>query len=316
MRLHGNARTCPKSRELLCQRVRFEGWTVREASEAAGVTERTGHKWLSRFDRDGEAGLIDLSSRPLTAPIRVPEDRIAAIAGLRRLRLTGAQIAEALGMPASTVGVILRRLGLGRLRDLEPEEPPNRYERRHPGELIHIDVKKLARIKRPGHRVHGDRSKRCQGVGWEFVHVCVDDATRVAYVEVLPDEKAVTAVAFLRRAVAFYRSLGVEVERVMTDNGAAYVSFAHAAACRLLGLRHIRTRPYRPRTNGKAERFIRTMLNECLYAAVYQNSDQRERALHAWVERYNERRPHGSLERQAPMTRLRQSLNNVLGAHT
>lgn len=315
MRLHANARTCPRSRTLLCERVRDEGWKVAEAAEAAGVSQRTAHKWLARFDSDGEAGLVDRSSRPLSVPVRVPEDRVAAIAGLRRLRMTGTQIGELLGMPLSTVGVILRRLGLARMRDLEPAEPANRYERRHPGDLIHIDIKKLARIRRPGHRVHGDRSKEVRGVGWEFVHVCVDDATRVAYVEVLPDERAVSAVGFLRRAVAFYRSLGVEVERVMTDNGSAYVSFAHAAACRALGLRHIRTRPYRPRTNGKAERFIRTMLNECLYAAIYQDSGQREHALQTWVNRYNERRPHGSLGGQAPMTRLRQSLNNVLGAH-
>jgi transposase InsO family protein len=315
VRLHANARTCPRSRTLLCERVRDEGWKVAEAAEAAGVSQRTAHKWLARFDADGEAGLVDRSSRPLSVPVRVPEDRVAAIAGLRRLRMTGTQIGELLGMPLSTVGVILRRLGLARMRDLEPAEPANRYERRHPGDLIHIDIKKLARIRRPGHRVHGDRSKEVKGVGWEFVHVCVDDATRVAYVEVLPDERAVSAVGFLRRAVAFYRSLGVEVERVMTDNGSAYVSLAHAAACRALGLRHIRTRPYRPRTNGKAERFIRTMLNECLYAAIYQDSGQREQALQTWVNRYNERRPHGSLGGQAPMTRLRQSLNNVLGAH-
>ncbi len=230
--------------------------------------------------------------------------------------MTGVQIAEALSMPASTVATVLRRRGMGRLKDLEPEEPPNRYERRHPGELLHIDVKKLGRFSTPGHRAHRDRSRRSRQAGWEFVHVCVDDATRVAYVEVLGDEKAVTAVGFLRRAVAFYRSLGVQVQRVMTDNGSPYVSYAHAAACRALGLRHIRTRPYRPRTNGKAERFIRTILNECLYAAVYQSSEQRRTALRAWVERYNERRPHGSLGRQAPMTRLRQSLNNVLVAHT
>ena len=315
MRLHANARTCPRSRTLLCGRVRDQGWKIAEAAEAAGVSERTAHKWLARFDSDGEAGLVDRSSRPLTVPVRVPEDRVAAIAGLRRLRMTGTQISQLLGMSPSTVGAILRRLHLARMRDLEPAEPANRYERRHPGELIHIDIKKLARIRRPGHRVHGDRSKEARGVGWEFVHVCVDDATRVAYVEVLPDERAVSAVGFLRRAVAFYRSLGVTVERVMTDNGSAYVSFAHAAACRALGLRHIRTRPYRPRTNGKAERFIRTMLNECLYAAIYQDSGQRAQALQTWVNRYNERRPHGSLGGQAPMTRLRQSLNNVLGAH-
>lgn len=316
MRLHGNARTCPKSRKLLCDRVRLQGWKVREAAQAAGVSERTGFKWLARYDRDGEAGLIDLSSRPHSTPVAVSEERISAIAGLRRLRMTGAQIAGALSMPTSTVATVLRRLGIGRLSNLEPEEPPNRYERRHPGELVHIDVKKLGRFRHPGHRVHGDRSSRSRRAGWEYVHVCVDDATRVAYVEVLSDEKAITAIGFLRRAMAFYRSMGVEVQRVMTDNGAPYVSFAHAAACRALGLRHIRTRPYRPRTNGKAERFIRTMLNECIYAAIYQSSEQRRKALQAWVERYNERRPHGSLGGQAPMTRLRQSLNNVLVAHS
>ncbi len=258
---------------------------------------------------------MDRASRPGTTPVQVPYDRVAAIVGLRRLRMTGAQIAGALAMPLSTVGAVLRRGGLGHLRSLEPEEPPNRYERRHPGELLHVDVKKLARIKRPGHRVHGDRSREYRGAGWEFVHVCVDDATRVAYVEVLSDERAVTAVGFLRRALSFYRSLGVEVQRVMTDNGPAYVSVAHAVACRLLGLRHVRIRPYRPRTNGKAERFIRTMLTECVYAAIYQNSDQRGVALAAWLERYNHRRPHGGLGGQAPMARLRQSLNNVLGAH-
>jgi transposase InsO family protein len=316
VKLHANARTCPKSRMLLCERVRLDRWRIKDAARAAGVSERTAYKWLHRYDRDGEAGLIDRSSRPMSAPTSIPEDRISAIAGLRRLRMSGVQIAELLEMPVSTVSTVLRRLGIGKLKHLEPEEPPNRYERRHPGELVHIDVKKLGRFRAPGHRIHGDRTRRSPRAGWEFVHVCVDDATRVAYVEVLADEKAVTAVAFLRRAVAFYRSLGVEVARVMTDNGSPYVSFAHAAACRALGLRHIRTRPYRPRTNGKAERFIRTMLNECLYAAIYQNSDQRKTALAAWVERYNERRPHGSLGGQTPMIRLRQSLNNVLAAHT
>jgi transposase InsO family protein len=284
--------------------------------EAAGVSERTAYKWLRRYDRDGEAGLLDRSSRPGWTPVRVPEDRVSAIAGLRRLKMTGAQIAGALSMLASTVATVLRRLGMGKLKHLEPEEPPNRYERRHPGELLHIDVKKLGRFNHPGHRAHGDRSRRNRHAGWEFVHVCVDDATRVAYVEALADERAITAVGFLGRAVAFYRSLGVEVQRVMTDNGSPYVSFAHAAACRALGLRHIRTRPYRPRTNGKAERFIRTMLTECLYAAVYRSSEQRWKALRMWVDRYNDRRPHGSLGKQAPMTRLRQSLNNVLVAHS
>lgn len=315
MRLHGNARTCPQSRALLCRRIRREGWTPREAAQAAGVSERTTFKWLARYDTEGEAGLLDRSSRPQTVPVQIPDDRVAVVATLRRLRMTGAQIAECLNMAPSTVGVLLRRLGLGRLRQLEPQEPPNRYQRRHPGELIHIDVKKLGRFDRPGHRVHGDRQRRSRNVGWEFVHVCVDDATRVAYVEVLPDERAPTAIAFLRRAVAFYRSLGVKVERLMTDNGNAYRSFAHAATCRLLGLKHIRTRPYRPRTNGKAERFIRTMLDECIYAAIYRSSEQRQIALQAWLERYNLRRPHRSLNRRTPMGQLRLCLNNVLGAH-
>lgn len=316
MKIHGNARTCPRSRKLLCERVRTDGWTVKAAAKAAGISERSASKWLARYDAEGEPGLVDRSSKPATIPVRVPEERVAAIAGLRRLRMTGAQIAQAFAMPLSTVGLILRRIGLGNLRRLEPEEPPNRYERRHPGELLHIDVKKLGRFKHPGHRVHGRGHGRTHKAGWEYLHVCVDDATRVAYVEVLEDETGATAVGFLRRAVTFYRSLGVDVERVMTDNGIPYRSLVHAAACRVLGLRHIRTRPYRPRTNGKAERFIRTMLNECLYAAVYRNSEQRRIALAAWVDRYNHRRPHGSLKGQAPMTRLRQALNNVLGAYS
>ncbi len=316
MKIHGNARTCPRSRKLLCERVRTGGWMVKEAAEAAGISERTASKWLARYDSEGEAGLIDRTSRPGTIPVRVPEDRVSAIAGLRRLRMTGAQIAQAFSMPVSTVGLVLRRIGLGNLRQLEPEEPPNRYERRHPGELLHIDVKKLGKFKQPGHRVRGRGHGATKNAGWEYLHVCVDDATRVAYVEVLDDEKGTTAVGFLYRAVRFYRSLGVEVERVMTDNGSPYISLVHATACRLLGLRHIRIRPYRPRTNGKAERFIRTMLNECLYAAIYRDSGQRRAALEAWVDRYNHRRPHGSLKGQAPMTRLRQAMNNVLGAYS
>lgn len=301
---------------VLCERVRSQGWTVTAAADAAGVSKRTVFKWLARYKAEGRGGLVDRTSRPTTIPVRVPEDRVHAIVGLRRLRMTGAQIAAAFHMPLSTVGLVLRRVGLGTLRHLEPEEPPNRYERRHPGELLHVDVKKLGRFSHPGHRAHGDRTRRTHRAGWEFLHVCVDDATRVAYVEVLDVETGAAAVGFLRRALRFYRSLGVEVQRVMTDNGTAYRSLVHAAACRALGLRHIRTRPYRPRTNGKAERFIRTMLNECLYAAVYRNSDQRRVALAAWVDRYNNERPHGSLGCQTPMARLRQSLNNVLGAYT
>ncbi len=243
-----------------------------------------------------------------------------AIAALRRLRMTGAQIAECLSMPLSTVSGILQRIGLGKLSRLEPPEPPNRYQRRHAGELIHIDVKKLGRIERgAGHRVTGNRGpgQRARGAGWEYVHVCIDDATRLAYVEVLADEKATTAIGFLHRAIAFYRRHGITAQRVMTDNGPAYVSMAHALACRLLGLRHLRTRPYRPRTNGKAERFIRTMLAEWAYGAIYRDSTQRTAALSVWLEHYNTRRPHGALSHQPPASRLTQLTgNNLLGSYS
>jgi transposase InsO family protein len=234
------------------------------------------------------------------------------------VRLTGEQIVMALSMPRSTVSGILTAIGLGKLSRLEPLEPPSRYERRFPGELIHIDVKKLGRIGAgAGHRVTGSRGpgQRSRGAGWEFVHVCVDDATRLAYVEVLADEKASTAIAFLRKALAFYRRHGVEVQRVMTDNGPAYISLAHKLACKALGLKHLRTRPYRPRTNGKAERFIRTMLGGWAYGAIYAISAQRTAALSGWLEEHNYRRPHGSLSHKPPGTRLRE-LNNVLGSYT
>jgi transposase InsO family protein len=266
---------------------------------------------------EGPSGLVDRSSVPVLQPTRTSEDRVAAIAALRRVRLTGAQISMALSMPLSTVSGILTRIGLGKLSRLEPPEPPNRYERRTPGELIHIDVKKLGRIGRgAGHRVSGNRGpgQRSRGAGWEFVHVCVDDATRLAYVEVLGDEKATTAVAFLRRATSFYRSHGIQVQAVMTDNGPAYISFAHKLACKTLGLKHLRTRPYRPRTNGKAERFIRTMLGGWAYGAIYASSAQRTAALSGWLEEYNYRRPHGSLSHKPPGTRLRE-LNNLLGSY-
>ena len=252
MKLHANARTCPHSRRLAIRRLE-QGWTLRRAAEAAGVSVRTISKWRCRFRVEGELGLSDRSSAPARIPHRTPEERVEAIALLRRERLTGWEIAERLGMPLSTVSTVLARIGLGRLSRLEPPEPPNRYQRERPGELLHIDVKKLGRIGRPGHRVNGDRRTRSRGIGWEYVHVAVDDATRLAYVEVLENEKAVTAVGFLRRAIAHFGDYGIRVERVMTDNGPCYRAIAHALACRALGLRHLRTRPYRPRTNGKAQ---------------------------------------------------------------
>jgi transposase InsO family protein len=321
MKLHGNARTCLHSRSLIVRRVLDEGWTLAQAAEAAGVSVRTVSKWLRRYREQGEQGLVDRSSAPRAVPSRTEERRIAAIAALRRLRMTAAEIAETLSMPLSTVSGILTRSGLGRLSRLEPLEPPNRYERKRPGELVHVDVKKLGKIGRPGHRVTGRVSarghhRRAYNLGWEFVHIAIDDATRIPYVEVLADEKATTAVGFLRRAIAHYRRYGIRVERLMTDNGPAYRSTLHALACRALGLRHIRTRPYRPRTNGKAERFIRTMLAGWAYGAIYQNSDERRAALPGWLDYYTRRRPHGSLNRQTPLERLHALTNNVLGSYS
>jgi transposase InsO family protein len=325
MKLHANAPLGPKGRATMVRRVLDDGIALTEAAEAAGVSARTAGKWVRRYRAEGEAGLLDRSSAPRRVANATPPDRVEAIAALRRLRLTGPEIAEILEMATSTVSAVLGRIGLGRLSRLGPAEPIRRYERARPGELIHVDVKKLGRIsvKGAGHRVTGRRDtevRRLKGgalrTGWERVHVCVDDATRLAYVEVLPDEKATTAIGFLRRAIAFYRSHGIEVERLMTDNGSAYRSTAHALACRALGIRHIRTRPYRPQTNGKAERFIRTMLQEWAYAAVYGSSPGRAAALPGWVERYNYRRRHGALGHRPPIERLRELTgNNVAGIY-
>jgi transposase InsO family protein len=324
MKIHANAPLGPKGRRRMVLLVLEEGLTLAEAAEAAGVSVRTAGKWTRRYRSEGEAGLLDRSSAPGQVANATEPARVEVIAALRRVRMTGPEIAEILGMSTSTVSAVLGRIGLGRLSRLDPSEPVRRYERSRPGELIHIDVKKLGRIgpRGAGCRVTGSRrgqaDRRPDGrrtTGWERVHVCVDDATRLAYAEVLPDEKAPTAIGFLRRALAFYRSHGVEVERLMTDNGSAYVSTAHALACRSLGIRHIRTRPYRPQTNGKAERFIRTMLDEWAYAAVYGSSPERAAALPGWLERYNFRRRHGALGRRPPITRLRELQREQRGRH-
>ena len=316
MKTHANARLTVRGRLLLCERVTLERWTVGAAARAAGVSARTAWKWLARFRREGITGLADRPSAPHAIPHRTTAARVAAVERLRRMRMTSTQIAVLLRMALSTVTAVLARLGLHRLSRLTPPEPPNRYERRHPGELLHIDVKKLGRIGQPGHRVSGDRRVRTRGIGWEYVHVCVDDATRLAYVEVLEDERGETAVGFLRRAVAYFAEHGVQVRAVLTDNGSAYVSRLHAATCATLGLRHLRTRPYRPRTNGKAERFIRTLLAEWAYAATYSHSAHRRAVLAPWLAFYNQRRPHGALGHQAPVERLRRlTLNNVPGIY-
>ncbi len=328
MKLHANAPLGPKGRATMVRRVVEDGLTLAEAAEAAGVSVRTAGKWVRRWRVEGESGLLDRSSAPELVANATPEDRVQAIAALRRLRLTGPEIAELLEMATSTVSAVLKRIGLGKLSRLEPDEPVRRYERQRPGELIHIDVKKLGRIEGgAGHRVTGRRRRnptrtdvagmRRSQVGWECVHVCVDDCTRLAYVELLGDEKAKTAIGFLRRAVAFYRSHGVAVQRLMTDNGSAYRSTVHALACRRLGVKHLRTKPYRPQTNGKAERFIRTMLREWAYAAVYGSSADRAAALSGWIERYNFRRRHGALGHRPPIARLRERAgNNVAGIYT
>jgi transposase InsO family protein len=304
-------------------RVVEQGWSLARAAAAAGVSERTCGKWVRRYRVEGEAGLLDRSSVPLSVPHRTSEDRVEAIAALRRLRMTAAEIAMTLRMPLSTVSAVLLRIGLGKLSRLEPPEPPNRYERARPGELVHVDVKKLGVITGVGHRISGQRQsqnatrrarRRGAAKGWEFVHVCVDDATRLAYVEVLADEQGATAAGFLRRAVAFYAAHGITVQRVMSDNGACYRSTIHAFACRLLGLKHLRTRPYRPRTNGKAERFIRTLLGGWAYGAIYGSSQERAAALDGWLSTYNHRRPHGSLSHKPPIARLNE-LNNLAGSY-
>lgn len=311
MKLHRNARTCPKSRRLLVERILVLGWSLAQAAEAAGVSERTARKWVARFKAEGEAGLIDRSSAPKRIPHRTPSERVESIKALRRLRMTAAEIAEALGMALSTVSLWLKRIGLGKRSRLEPPEPPNRYERRRPGELVHVDVKKLGRFKVAGKRVINQRHSS-RGCGWDFVHVMVDDCSRVAYAEIVSDERGQTAVGFLRRGLAWFASLGVRVERVMTDNGSPYVSTVHAVACRELGIRHLRTRPFRPRTNGKAERFIQTLQNEWAYGRLYGSSDERAAALPAYLTHYNYRRRHGSLGHRAPATRL----NNLVGNYS
>jgi transposase InsO family protein len=313
MRLHGNARTCLHSRRLIVVRVLEQGSTVAAAAEAAGVSERTAAKWLARYRSEGRAGLADRSSAPQRVPRRTPAERVRVIELLRRLRMTAAEIAELLRMPLSTVSAVLKRVGLGRRSRLEPFEPANRYECGRPGELVHVDVKKLGRFTRPGHRLLGRGSGRFEeGAGYEYVHVCVDDFSRLAYVEVLTDERALTAIGFLRRAVAWFAARGVVVERVMTDNGSAYRSHAHRTACALLALRHSRTKPRRPRTNGKAERFIQTLLAGWAYGRLYASSRERALALPHWLNHYNYTRPHGSLGHQPPDSRL----NNVSRNYT
>jgi transposase InsO family protein len=317
MDVHKNARLTPAGREIMVRRVVEGGQTPKALSAAVGVCPRTVQKWVKRFRKEGLAGLRDRSSRPHHVRRPTPPETVACIEALRRQRWTGAQIARETGVSKATVSRILRRLGLNRLRSLEPAEPVRRYERERPGELIHIDIKKLGRFDRVGHRITGDRTSQSnsRGIGWEFVHVCIDDASRIAFAQVMPDEKKESAIAFLETALAYYQSLGVTVARVMTDNGSCYKAFDFRDACRNRGLKHIRTRPYTPKTNGKAERFIQTALREWAYAQAYTHSDRRTAELPRWLHRYNWHRPHGSLEAQTPISRLGLSEDNLLRLH-
>ena len=325
MKLHANAALSLNRRRLLCERVVVERWTLSEAAAAAEVSVRCARKWVGRYRAEGERGLLDRSSAPRRVANRTPEQRVEAIAALRRLRFTGPEIAELLGMALSTVSGILTRVGMGKLGRLGLE-PARRYERERPGELVHVDVKKLGRIQRgAGKRVvgrsqRGLRSTDALGArrgtaGWDYVHIAIDDCTRLAYAELLTDEKAATAIGFLRRALAFFARHGIEVERLITDNGAPYRSTLHAFACRALGIRHLRTQPYRPQTNGKAERFIRTLLGGWAYGAIYRNSRERTAALDGWLWHYNHRRTHSALGHQTPIARLNER-TNPLGTYS
>lgn len=311
MNMHKNARLTPQGRLLMVCRIEQEGWKVAGAAAAAGLSVRRAYEWLKRYRAGGEIDLHDRSSTPARYRDRGAGEHDAEIERLRRARLSGPRIARQLAMPRSTVGAALRRLGLGRLGNLDPKPPAIRYERERPGELLHMDTKKLGRIDGIGHRITGyhEGVHRSRGIGWEVLHVCIDDASRLAYTELLPDEKKESAIAFLDRALAWFAHLGVSVERVMTDNGSAYRSHAFRDRLVAAGLRHIRTRPYTPRTNGKAERFIQTSLREWAYARAYQSSAERGQAMQPWITDYNHTRPHSALGGKPPTSKL----NNVLG---
>ena len=317
MNMHKNARQTPIGRERIVREV-LSGQAPEAAARAAGVCPRTVRKWVTRFEAEGFDGLKDRSSRPHRLYRPTPAAIVEQVEALRRQRWIGKQIAAAVGVSPATVSRILRRLGLNRIAALEPAEPVRRYERQHPGELIHIDIKKLGRFERTGHRITGKRTGNAasRGSGWEYVHVAIDDASRVAFSQILPDERKESAVAFLKAAVAYYQSLGVKVARVMTDNGSCYRSKAFCKAFRDLRLKHIRTRPYTPRTNGKAERFIQTALREWAYAQAYDTSARRAAELTFWLHRYNWHRPHGSLKSKPPISRLALTEDNLLRLHS
>lgn len=318
MNIHKNARLTPIRREEMALSVIEGRLSKAQAARLYGVSAKIVARWVERFTTQGRKGMVDRSSRPRRLRGATPQAVIERIVALRRKRLTGRHIAQQTGVSPATVSRVLKRAGLSRLKDIEPVQPARRYERDHPGELIHLDIKTLGRFERTGHRITGDRKgqSNSRGVGWEYVHVCIDDASRIAFTNILPDQKAVSAISFLKAAVAYYKSLGITVTRVMTDNGSCYTSHAFAVACRRLGLRHIRTKPYTPQTNGKAERFIQTALREWAYARAYATSDQRAKDLPAWTHMYNWHRPHSALKSKPPISRLDLNGDNLLRLHT
>lgn len=316
MNMHQNARLTPHGRERIVRQV-ASGQTAKAVAEAAGVCARTVRKWVERYRREGPAGLRDRSSRPHRLRKPTPQPVVEQVEALRRSRRTGQQIAAESGISPATVSRILKRLGLNRIDALEPAAPVRRYERDKPGEMIHIDIKKLGRFNKVGHRITGDRKGQSssRGVGWEFVHVAIDDHSRIAFAKIMGSERKRSATAFLKAAIAYYESLGIKVERVMTDNGACYKAFAFRRLCKRLGLRHIRTKPYTPKTNGKAERFIQTSLREWAYAQAYRNSQQRKAELPVWLHRYNWHRPHAGIGGTSPISRLGLPEDNLLRLH-
>ena len=314
MNLHKHARLSPRGRALLVDRILVQGLRVEEAAHAAGVSVRTTYKWLKRFKQEGLEGLADRSSRPRHCPHATPQGVIDQVLEQRRSRQTYRQIAWQLPVAPSTIARLLRRAGLHRLADLEPAAPENRYEYPAPGQLLHLDIKKLARFRQPGHRVTGNRQINSDGIGWEYVHLAIDDHSRVAFGSIEPDERGTSACKALLQAVRYYRALGVCFERVLTDNGACYRSRSFRRLARRLGMRHLRTRPYTPRTNGKAERLVQTSLREWAYARSYASSEQRACAFNDWLHHYNWHRPHAGIGYTPPITRI--PLNNVVGLHS
>jgi len=317
MNIHNNAQLTPKGRAILVRRIIDDGLRPAEAAQASGVSCRTAYKWLKRYREHGWDGLQDRSSQPRSCPHATPAQVREEIIRLRRLRRTYRLIALHVGVSTSTVGRILARAGLNRLSALEPVKPANRYVYDHPGDLLHLDIKKLGRFTRPGHRATGDRQKgTSRGAGWEYVHVAIDDASRVGYSSIHPDEKTASAWRALLAALRYYRRFGITIRRVMTDNGSCYRSAFFARLCRRLGIKHLFTRPYTPRTNGKAERFIQTALREWAYAVSYYSSDQRAGHLNTWLHEYNWHRPHASLNYQTPISALGLPVNNLVGLHS